>query len=171
MIGLRKIQEQLSVSDVEYAVAALRTNQLKEYREGRQAALFCYGMSQLYETKVYFALVELEDFDFIARFVKDDIDHFVPVQLKELTPDFLPKPRTLQDELDKLRKYSRDLMIAFHLNRDFNFNLSDLSIPDNVSSLWFFGAIDKQQTKWGMTGNLASNNYISFEFEYPSTIR
>lgn len=51
-----------------------------------QAALFCYGMSHRVGKKVLFSMVEKQDYDFVVFYQDDDVQRFVPVQLKELVP-------------------------------------------------------------------------------------
>lgn len=46
LVKLRKIEHVLATSETPDKVKNLRTNKLKELREIREAALFCYGMSQ-----------------------------------------------------------------------------------------------------------------------------
>ena len=67
-------------------VRNFRTNSLKCYREGREAAIFCYGMGKaVVHTPVYFAIVENADYDCVARCQYG----FTPLQIKELVPEYL----------------------------------------------------------------------------------
>ncbi|MCW5658432.1 MAG: hypothetical protein KIT60_12070 [Burkholderiaceae bacterium] len=80
--GLRKIQEANPLHELPYHVASLRRRDLWTYAEGRQAALFCYALSRFDGIPVSFAQVEASDYDIIARYVRDEVAHYVPVQLK-----------------------------------------------------------------------------------------
>src|SRR5205085_3467076 len=133
--------------DLNYHARTLRTHKLRKHGEGRQAALFCYGMSRVVRSKVSFAHVEREDFDIVAKYEDDGEENFIPVQLKEWTPDFLPSPQPLQVELDKLTKYgdASGLVVAFHLNRETRVELSELTYPRNIGELWFCGCIEPSQ--------------------------
>lgn len=170
LIGLRNIEQDYPLSELRYEAASLRTRELRPFGEGRQAALFCYGMGIALGVEVYFAQVERQDYDIVAHFVADNESHFVPIQLKEWVPDFLPNAGTLQDEVAKLSKYadSTDLVVAFHLNRTTRLELDHLVVPTTVAELWFFGAMDPKQKRWHLIGNLLSPQYRAYEFEYPT---
>ena len=84
--GLREVATSYPLHELPYEVAALRRRDLRPYAEGRQAALFCYAMSHIAGAPVWFAQAERSDFDIVARYVRGDVTHFVPVQLKELVP-------------------------------------------------------------------------------------
>ena len=169
LVGLRSISTSYSLHQLRYEARALRTRELRKFGEGRQAALFCYGMGQAIGAKVSFALVERQDFDLVARFEVGGKTNFVPVQLKEWVPAFLPSPQSLQIELDKLAKYvdSKDLVVAFHLNREASVLFSELSFPKTIGELWFFGAAENSQSRWFLIGNLLSNEALAHEFIYP----
>ena len=170
LLGLRDIQLNYPLNELSYQAASLRTRELRQFGEGRQAALFCYGMSIALGTDVHFAQVERQDYDIIARIIDKNEAHFVPVQLKEWVPDFLPDAKDLQSELDKLSKYadSGDLVVAFHLNRTCHIQFDSLSLPENIAELWFFGAKDQTQSHWILIGNLLSKSVRTYEFEYPA---
>ncbi len=80
----------------------LRTNTLKELREGRDAALFSLGASRALGVPVGFARYEAADYDFVLTARIGDVQHFSPIQLKEWVPpdlnpeqtDVPPKKRT-----------------------------------------------------------------------------
>ena len=120
LFGLRGIANSYPLHQLRYEARSLRTHELKRFGEGRQGAIFCYGMGQVIGAKVSFALVERQDFDLVTRYEAGGKTNYVPVQLKEWAPSFLPSPQPLQVELDKLAKYvdSKDLVVAFHLNRE-----------------------------------------------------
>lgn len=172
LISLREVAQTLSLSDLRYPAASLRTHELRPYGEGRQAALFCHGMSQAMNRRVDFAMVEVQDYDFVARFADSQgALVFAPVQLKEWVPDFLNPSATLQDELDKLDKYvdSEDLVVAVHMNRTATIHLSELRLPrGRIGELWLYGTTDLTQTRWTIIGNLLSGKPQYFEFSYPA---
>lgn len=171
LISLREIAQTLSLSDLRYHAASLRTHELRPYGEGRQAALFCYGMSQAMNRRVDFAMVEVQDYDAVARFADNQgALVFAPVQLKEWVPDFLNPSATLQNELDKLDKYvdSEDLVVAVHMNRTTTIHLSELILPKGrIGELWLYGGADSTQTRWMFIGDLLSDKPQYFEFSYP----
>ena len=158
------------LDELPYAVSSLRTNQLKPFREGRQCALFCFAIGQMLGLNVRFAFNEQGDIDFVGRYELPGEVHYVPIQLKELVPIKVRSGISLQSEIDKLSKYtdSKDLVVAFHLNRDFRLELSSLdfsAVP--VKELWLFGASAPSQGKWLLLGNLLSPDARFFEFDYP----
>lgn len=169
LVGLSEIAETYPLNELTYHSRSLRTHALRSFGEGRQAALFCFGIGQALGIDVRFALVERQDFDFIARFEVDGEGQYVPVQLKEWVPAHLPNPQPLQVELDKLAKYadSEDLVVAFHLNRDERVVLSELTFPRTIKELWFFGASERSQTHWVLMGNLLTEQARVYEFAYP----
>ncbi|WJN61487.1 hypothetical protein OH686_22320 [Pseudomonas sp. SO81] len=139
--------------------------------EMRQAALFSHGMSAVIQKKVRFALKEEADFDAICTFEHEGKQLFAPLQLKELVPERLNPNSSLQSELEKLQKYknSKDLIIAYHLNRSCNIDISKLNPPkDIVSEIWIFAANNPEQTEWSLTGNILSKNYRTYKFEHPA---
>ena len=170
LVGFRDIAVQNPLHELPYEVASLRTHALRKFGEGRQAALFCYGMSQALGIETAFALSESRDHDIVVRFYANNRFNFVPVQLKEFVPNFLNEKATLQKELDKLSKYadSTDLVVVFYLNRVTTINLSELNFPkEKIGELWFFGASDPFQNQWTLIGNLLKENALSYNFNYP----
>lgn len=170
LMALREFASTHRIDKMPYAVASLRTNQLKIYREGRQCALFCYGMSKFLGVEIFFAFNEKSDTDFVGRFETLDEVHFVPIQVKELVPDRVNSSVEIQDEINKLSKYadSPDLVVAFHLNRNVRIVLSKIDfsrVP--VKELWFFGGTTPDGEDWILIGNLLSPNARYFNFKYP----
>ena len=168
LVGLREIARAYPLHQLRYHARTLRTRELRKYGEGRQAALFCYGMSQALGTKVSFAQVERQDYDIVATYEIDGDVNFVPVQLKEWSPDILPSPQSLQTELDKLGKYAdaADLVVAFHLNRETTVILSELSFPRSIGGLWFVGCTEPSQNHWTLIGDLLKEP-VAYEFSHP----
>ena len=168
--GLREIAATQPLHELPYEVRSLRRRDLRPYHEGRQAALFCYGMSQVLRTPVVFAQAENSDYDVIARYVLGDTAHYVPVQLKELVPATLNPDADLQSELDKISKYvdSRDLVVAFHLNGDRRVEFWKLRMPTNtIGGLWFYGAKAPDQRNWLLIGDMLKEQNDAHEFQHP----
>jgi hypothetical protein len=168
--GLRQIATSKPLHTLPYQVSSLRRRDLRFYGEGRQAALFCYAMSQVAGVPVAFAQLEASDYDVIARYVIDDTAHYVPIQLKELVPDQVNPHADLQAELSKIGKYvdSHELVVAFHLNSERHIDFSTLSFPvGTVGELWFFGATTRDQRKWVLIGNMLRQERFAYEFTYP----
>lgn len=169
LIELRKVSRTLPLNELQYDVRTLRSRKLRKFGEGRQAALFCYGMSCRLGVKVRFAQVERQDYDVVIAYEMDGEANFAPVQLKEWAPDILPSPQPLQVELDKLKKYtdSSDLAVVFHLNRQARVLLTELSYPTNIGSLWFVGCTEPAQNHWTLIGDLLKDPGLANDFTYP----
>lgn len=168
LVGLREIARTFPLHELQYHSRTLRSRKFRKYGEGRQAALFCFGMSRALGTKVSFAQVERQDYDLVAAYELDGDVNFVPVQLKEWVPDFLPSPAPLQTALDKLDKYadSSDLVVAFHLNRQTTVVLSELTYPKTIGGLWFYGCTEPSQNHWTLIGDLLKEP-AAYEFVHP----
>lgn len=172
LIRLRDFEQAHPLDELPYCVSSLRTNSLKTYRERRQCALFCYAISQLFKLDVRFACSEQSDTDFVGRYELPGEVHYVPIQIKELVPNEVRSDASLQTEINKLSKYadSKDLVIAFHLNRDERIDFSEIDFSAaQVKQLWFFGATVQSKGNWLLIGDLLSNDTQHFEFQYPST--
>jgi hypothetical protein len=167
---LRLLEHVVASSDLPSNVKALRTNELKQHRELREAALFCHGMSNRLGVRVEVARDESRDYDFVARIVEDGRASLFPVQLKELVPSELNSQGTLADVFSSLTKYadSDDLTVAVHLNRHIHFNPDQVSVPPlKLGGLWVFGAISPDQSAWALWGDFLTKP-IGTRFEYPA---
>jgi len=170
LVGLREIALTLPLDELHYKVASLRTHDLRKASESRQAALFAHGMGQVLHAPIAFAVSEAQDYDVVVKYATEGKINYIPVQLKEWVPDFLNPSATLQSELSKLSKYtdSKDLAVAFHLNRDATVHLSQLQFPHGkIGALWFYGATDLAQERWCLIGNLMLPGAKAYEFQYP----
>ena len=96
LLRLRNVEVQLDMPD---DIRALRTNSLKEFREGRDAALFSLGLSVALGTPVRFARHEASDYDFVVAAQLGDTLHLSPVQLKEWVPAELNPKQSREDIL------------------------------------------------------------------------
>jgi len=170
LVRLREIEPRVTNSDLPAKVKNLRTNSLKWSRELREAALFCYGMAQRIGRTVDLAPSEAQDYDFVARWIVDDTQHFATVQLKEVVPHALNPSASVQGTVNALSKYvdSKDLAVAIHLNQRGNFDLAKLVIPPlKIAELWIFRAISANQAQWGLWGNFLETPEDT-RFEYPT---
>lgn len=156
----RVIESQISILSINKSAGALRITKLKKHKEGREAALLCYGIGKcVLGTTVYFSPEEDSDYDFIAKWRIDDIEHYAPVQLKEWTPVHLNQKDDLIDIINRLNKYtnSRDTIFGIYLNRSVNIDFSDIIIPDlNFVGIWFFG-FNTYSRSWFIYGDVLSH--------------
>lgn len=154
-----------------YEVSSLRTRELRPFQERRLGALFFFLMGQVEQTKVTFAHTEKADYDFVGHYERDDYHHFVPVQMKELVPDFLNPTASLQGLIDGLKKKyvdSADLTVAISINRVTKFAPGELNLDGlNLMGLWLFGSTAPDQSEWLIVGNLLSQNATSATYRYP----
>ncbi|KUZ14711.1 hypothetical protein WS50_16355 [Burkholderia territorii] len=167
---LRKVELEIAKSAIPEKIRKLRTNDLKEYRELREAAIFCYGMSQRIGQTVYVGRGESQDYDFVASWVVDDKQHLAPVQLKEVVPADLNPKSSVQATVDALKKYvdSEQLTVAIHLNRQISFDPGRLVIPTlNIAALWVFASLAPDQSVWALWGNFMET-FSGTRYEYPA---
>lgn len=148
-----------------------RSNAIKKFRELRIAAIFGYGISKLlgYSTFVAINDDEANDCDCIVRFVKQGIENYAPIQIKEVVPSELNDKASLQDVLNKLSKYrNSDLIVVIHINRKVSIDFNKVYIPEdlNVAEVWIFGSVSENQEKWFLYGDLTSKPTLS-NFNYP----
>ena len=154
---LRVIEHRLLREPVDAQVRSLRTNRLKEWREARLGALFCHGMSERTGRKVFFSKGEFEDADFVGMWFDGDVQHFTPVQIKELVPEERNARATLDTLVRGLSMYSgrKDLTVLIHLNRRTHFKPESLVLPPQlpVAALWVLGCTDPTHSEWAIWGN------------------
>jgi hypothetical protein len=153
-------------------VRRLRTNQLKEWREAREAALFAFGISdQVLRRPVLVTKTQNRDFDFVVRWHSDNADHYFPAQLKELPPDDVNADVTLEDLFDKLAKYSgtTDLSVVISINRRSRFSFDPWARPDKprIKELWYMGCESPDQSRWFIYGSVLERSARKYEFSYP----
>jgi hypothetical protein len=151
----------------------MRTNGLKSQRELRDAALFCVGMTHNLGTDVWLAPVEAQDYDFVARWGIGEVQHFCPVQLKEVVPPHLNSTASIQDVLGKLSRYSNsnDVSFAIKFNQRVHFDPTSVQVPNDltIGGLWVFGAITEDQSMWGLWGDFlqTGRETIGIRYSYP----
>ncbi|CAI2717399.1 hypothetical protein [Nitrospina watsonii] len=165
---LREIEFKYQDYEIDPKIRNLRTNRLRPHREGRQAALFCYGMGILKGRKVWFAPFEASDYDFIALCEDKGTACYVPIQLKELVPESANPNAELNELIGNLRKYnSPQLTVAIYLNRTTRIKFEKLECENlNLAEIWLFGSNTPDQTSWLLYGDLLTNP-IPTEFVYP----
>lgn len=170
LIELRSLELELATSQTPSKIKSLRTNSLKSSRESREAALFCQFMGERIGYNVYFSPGEYQqDCDFIAAWDIDNIWHYAPVQLKEVVPKHTNSFATLEDVISSLSKYvdSKNLIVAVHLNQESHFDPHSLILPNlDIAELWVFGSTSRDQSCWGLWGNLLQNP-IGTSHQYP----
>lgn len=166
---LREIELNHQDYDIDPKIRNLRTNRLKPEREGRQAALFCYGMGVLIKRTIWFSPFEADDYDFVALWKDGDRNHFSPIQLKELVPEQTNINADINKLISNLSQYdSPSLTVAIYLNRNVRVEFEKINCEGlNISELWLFGSNNPEQTRWLLYGNLLKNPGSS-EFTYPT---
>lgn len=170
LVQLRRFEQEVAKSETPAKLKALRTNSLKEWRETREAAIFCYLMGRRTGRTVLLARGENQDYDFVASWVDQGIQSYAPVQLKELVPATLNPSTSIEGLISSLGKYvdSRNLTVVIHLNQRRRFSLGELKIPKlEIAGLWMFGAVAPDQCSWGLWGNFLDFPEESVH-EYPA---
>lgn len=168
LVKLREIEYDVAASNTPERIKSLRTNGLKEWREARDAALFCYGMSQRIGQTVYFARSESQDYDFVATWMVGSVQHLAPVQLKEVVPAHINPKTSLNQVLASLTKYvdSSELTVAVRINQRLEPNT--IVLPQaNIAALWIFGAVTPDQSEWALWGNFLEQPAAN-TFRYPA---
>ncbi len=169
--GLAVIEANPQLQEMPYGVSSLRTRELRPFQERRLGALFFFLMGQVENTQVIFAHTENADYDFVGHFERDGYHHYVPVQMKELVPDFLNPDATLQLLIDGLKKKyvdSRDLTVAINVNRVGTIVPSELDLEGlSLMGFWLFGTTTPDQSELLIIGNLMSEYSASGVYRYP----
>jgi len=148
-----------------------RCTRQREEREGWQAALLCHGIAQaVLGQPMSFALYEDADYDCIFSWQSGPNPRYAPVQLKEVVPDSVNPEASIEQVLAKLTRYttSDNLIVGIHLNRAGIADLGRIRPPHlNVRELWIYGAIDDEQTRWALFGNMLDRPRL-YVFDYPT---
>lgn len=168
--GFRAVELNMLSRIADPQIRRLRVRSLREWRETRLAALFCYGIGVRTGQKVYVSKGEFEDADSVAMWQVPGEVRFTPIQIKEVAPNDLKGDATLQQVVDQLGKYSnaQDLTVLIHLNRDLRFKPSSISLPSrvNIAALWVLACISPEQSRWALWGDYLRQPEKT-EFEYP----
>jgi hypothetical protein len=170
LVKLRGFELEVARTETAEKIRTLRTNALKDMRELREAAIFCFLMGQRIGHTVYLAPGESQDYDFVASWYDGEVRTYAPVQLKELVPKHVNPSATLEHVIASLQKYadSRDLAVAVHLNQQREFDFRDIRLPAlKIGSLWFFGALSQDHLSWGLWGDFLKSP-IPGEYLYPT---
>lgn len=172
LIYLRQLEIEVALSQTPDSIRHLRTNGLKSMRELREAAIFCHMMGERIGTTVYLSPAEAEDYDFVTLHQLDGTTHYSKVQLKEVPSIDLPGSRSIDNLIATLRKYGNapNLCVAVHLNRRLQIDPSEIVVPQEargIGSLWMFGAIALDQSRWGLWGDLLENQCTGTSHLYP----
>jgi hypothetical protein len=167
---LREMEPRIAKSGLPRKVRTLRTHELKPWRELREAALFCHFMSERIGTEVRIAKGEAQDYDAVATWEDGAVRKFAPIQIKEVVPSYLNPNADLATVIASLTKYvdSADLTVAVHLNKQATFVPASIAIPKlPVRSLWVFGAVSADASRWNLWGDLLNQSLIT-EHAYPN---
>jgi hypothetical protein len=171
LIELRQIEATVVASDAPFKVKNLRTRELRPLRELREACIFCYGMTACTGQEFGLAHAEAQDYDAVATWVVGDVRSFAPIQIKEVVPHEVNPVASVQEVIAGLQRYanSEDLTVAIHLNRTVKgFNPAEIVVPPlKIASMWMFGAIVADQSKWALWGNFLDEPQAR-EFLYPA---
>ena len=142
----------------------------------RQAAWFCAGWNSLDlgAPPWSFALWPIQDspIDIVLR-QNNSSGKFDWrwVQLKEVVPDEIDPPHSLQIQLDKLQnKFSSALgiTIGIYINRDATTDLSKLRLPKlGSNSIWLFGHHGEPPFDSFLVGDLLKHPLKSYYFNFP----
>jgi hypothetical protein len=171
LLRLRALEHELANVQMEQRVRHLRTSALKIYREGRDAALFLYGLGLQKDTQFRYALVERSDYDFVAAWQEGSESRFCPVQLKELVPADRNENASLPALLSNICGSSRpsSTVLAVRLNRREYFELDKAQLPPiPFRELWFFWCRSPDAARWGLFGDALSNPAY-YAFDYPTS--
>ena len=87
LLKLDKIERDVLPHVVYKKAQTLRTHKLMWPLQARQAGILTYGVGLLLDRTINFAMYEDSVFDYISRFLLDNIDTYVPVQLKDWVPE------------------------------------------------------------------------------------
>jgi hypothetical protein len=170
---MRKAEELIARhgSHLPQRMRELRTNKTKRFRELRDAAIFCYGISTcVVKVPVYYANYESQDFDVMTRFLKDELDNYAPLQLKELPPEELNPVATIQGIYQSLaaRPSLQRTVVAIKLNQREEV-IERLPRPKfRVGGLWFFGKTAYGVNSWCLFGDCMDSSPTVMHFEYPA---
>ncbi len=132
-------------------------------------AVLCLLLSYKLGLDIRFCRIEESDFDSIFTWQDNGTQCFVPVQMKELVPEYTNSTASLKELLAGLHKYgdSSDLVIGIKLNRDISIDFTDVktkSLP--VAEVWMFGATAQDQSRWSLFKENDAG-WSQYEYELP----
>ena len=168
--ALRAAELALAEVPMDPDVRALRTGRLKGEREARNAAIFSFGMSQHLGIPVFVSPTEAADYDFVTTYAFEGVQHFTPVQLKELVPADRNPTTSLPALLEKLKQLppNTGTALALLLNREGRTDLpleAFKGIP--YDEMWLFWAASPDLSTWRIYGDVLASPRIT-DFPYPT---
>lgn len=169
LLKLGELEPKIASSGLDRRVRTLRTNDLKPWRELREAALFAHFMSERIGTPIRIAKDEKQDYDTVVTWQSGDNRLFSPVQIKEIVPEYVNPDADLESVIASLSKYvsSPDLTVAIHLNKRYEIDLLKIEVPKlPIASLWMFAAISPSGRRWGLWGDFLTEP-TGTEHDYP----
>ncbi len=152
---LRKFEHGMP-ADVDPLVARLRTNDLRRYREWRDAALFTYGIGLATSRDIGYATEEAEDYDFITAWLHEGEQSFCPVQLKELPPADIAPKASLEALLTTLARFTQSTttVLVIRLNRAEWIDFDSINLPAvGFAQVWLLGAASADASRWLLVGD------------------
>lgn len=170
--SLSDIESKTAFFQMDLKIRSFRTNKLRKWKQSREAALFCEGISQRYNQNIDIAIDEDSDYDCIAKWHNQDVEYFTPIQLKEFVSSNLNSELKLQDIISSLTHYtdSKDLTVAIYINREPSINFERIEVPKNlnIGELWFFGCTSQDRKKWFLYGDFLNEPSMTY-FYYPAS--
>src|SRR5467141_298190 len=140
LLELREAERSIAGAPLDKKTRALRAKGQRKYLEARQAALFCHGINEALGLGIRFAHSEERDYDAIATWREGDVQHYAPIQLKEVPPASANPKATVNGVLAGLAKYvdSRELIVAVHVTKAGRLTIDEIQIPDGttVRQIW-----------------------------------
>jgi hypothetical protein len=170
LLKLRELEHQVARSNLPERMRQLRTNELKPWRELREAALFAYFMGERIGVPVLVARGEAQDYDFVVTWESKSARNYAPIQIKEVVPADINPAASVLAVIDSLSKYgsSSDLTVVIHLNQRTAFDPRTLQVPKlPIGALWMFGAVSPDSNHWALWGDFLVDPFGS-RHEYPT---
>ena len=170
LMALALLNDAVVGSPLSHNEKQLRTHSQRSLLERRQAALFAWGLVNLYAFEsLEYALIDAEGHDAIFRWINADAVCYRPVQLKEVVSESRNKLGDLQNVIDSLSKYRNagDLTVAIHVNRRMAGHITlELSANLTIGQLFIFGGCSPDQQRWFIQGDFIKTLERA-EFDYP----
>ena len=163
-----ELEIQVAQSNLRPDVKALRTSKLKTAREGREAALFALGLAEVTRTKVYVALDESADHDFVLCWSQEEPVRFCPVQLKELVSAERNPTASMEGLISSVASRPRtQTILLIRLNRKADIHIETLPLDGfPFSELWFLWQVAPDPSRWAILGNGLATP-VRYDFDYP----
>ncbi len=169
--GIQAPQSELDGQSIYGVSSQLRDRRVRSIEEDRRCAAFCYGFGAVTGKRVLFSDFESSDYDYVLSAEHEGHAHFIPLQMKQLVPEWRSATTSLQLEIDKLAKYrtSSDLVVAIHVNRRVNIQIEKLDLSSlNINELWLFGVLDQKYQEWLLLGDIKKPTYGAYRYKLPA---